>query len=87
MGIPTETSRKLSRLGAVLPTEKMSAASNGEFRSEGAWRVSQQLVREALDRYREEEGRYPETVGRGNVANADARRRRRRDACVACRIK
>ena len=31
--------------------------------SEAAWRVGQQLAREAIERYRAEEGRYPETVG------------------------
>ena len=31
--------------------------------SEAAWRVGQQLAREAVERYRKEEGRYPETVG------------------------
>jgi cobaltochelatase CobN len=31
--------------------------------SEAAWRVGQQLAREAVERYRKEEGHYPETVG------------------------
>jgi cobaltochelatase CobN len=31
--------------------------------SEAAWRVGQQLAREAIERYRAEENQYPETVG------------------------
>jgi cobaltochelatase CobN len=31
--------------------------------SEAAWRVGQQLAREAIERYRSEENQYPETVG------------------------
>jgi cobaltochelatase CobN len=31
--------------------------------SEAAWRVGQQLAREAIERYRAEESQYPETVG------------------------
>ena len=48
----------------ILPTGRnFYAVDPRGLPSQAAWRVGQQLAREAIERYRQEEGRYPETVG------------------------
>jgi cobaltochelatase CobN len=48
----------------ILPTGRnFYAVDPRALPSEAAWRVGQQLAREAIERYRAEENRYPETVG------------------------
>jgi cobaltochelatase CobN len=48
----------------ILPTGRnFYAVDPRALPSEAAWRVGQQLAREAIERYRAEEDQYPETVG------------------------
>jgi cobaltochelatase CobN len=48
----------------ILPTGRnFYAVDPRALPSEAAWRVGQQLAHEAIERYRSEENRYPETVG------------------------
>ncbi|WP_158943885.1 cobaltochelatase subunit CobN [Granulicella sp. S190] len=48
----------------ILPTGRnFYAVDPRALPSEAAWRVGQQLAREAIERYRTEEKQYPETVG------------------------
>jgi cobaltochelatase CobN len=48
----------------ILPTGRnFYAVDPRALPSEAAWRVGQQLAREAIERYRTEENEYPETVG------------------------
>jgi cobaltochelatase CobN len=48
----------------ILPTGRnFYAVDPRALPSQASWRVGQQLAREAIERYRKEEGCYPETVG------------------------
>jgi cobaltochelatase CobN len=48
----------------ILPTGRnFYAADPRALPSQAAWRVGQQLAREAIERFRKEEGRYPEMMG------------------------
>src|SRR6202034_1375153 len=48
----------------ILPTGRnFYAVDPRALPSQAAWRVGQQLAREAVDRYHKEEGKYPEMMG------------------------